>query len=77
MGVVAAAILLTFYTPLTKICIKSGSPLYIIPTPNSTISQYTDQKFTTTKLGERNEYHKIEYTNGIIGWIKDEDICKN
>jgi hypothetical protein len=77
VGVIAAAVLLTFYTPLTKICIKAGSPLYIIPTPNSTISQYTDKEFVTTKLGERNEYQKIEYTNGIIGWIKDEDICKN
>jgi hypothetical protein len=77
IGVIAAIILLTFYTPLSKICIKAGSPLYIIPTPNSTISIYTDQKFTTTKLGERNEYQKIEYQNGIIGWIKNEDICKN
>jgi len=77
VGVIAASILLTFYTPLSKICIKAGSPIYIIPTSNSTISQYTDQKLTTTELGERGEYHKIEYTNGIIGWIKDEDICKN
>ena len=77
VAVIAAAILLTFYTPLSKVCIKSGSPIYIIPTPNSTISLYTDQQFTTTKLGDRGEYNKIEYTNGIIGWVKDEDICKN
>jgi hypothetical protein len=77
VGVISAAILLTFYTPLSKVCIKAGSPLYIIPTSNSTIIQYTDQKLITTELGIRNEYHKIEYTNGIIGWIKNEDICKN
>jgi hypothetical protein len=77
VGVIASAILLTFYTPLSKICIKAGSPLYIIPTYNSTISLYTDQKFTTTELYKRGEYHKIKYRNGIIGWIKDEDICKN
>jgi len=77
VGVIASIILLTFYTPLSKICIKAGSPLYIIPTYNSTISVYTDQKFTTTELYKRGEYHKITYKNGIIGWIKDEDICKN
>ncbi|NEW60189.1 hypothetical protein GSY74_02740 [Sulfurovum sp. bin170] len=77
VAVIAAIILLTFYTPLSKVCIKAGSALYILPTPNSTISLYTDQRFSTTELGERDEYHKIEYTNGIIGWIKDEDICKN
>jgi len=77
IGVIASVALLTFYTPLKKICIKSGSPLYIIPTYNSTISVYTDQKFTTIELYKRGEYHKITYKNGIIGWIKNEDICKN
>jgi len=77
IGVIASIALLTFYTPLKKICVKEGSPLYIIPTYNSTISGYTDQKFTTTELYQRGEYHKITYKNGIIGWIKDEDICKN
>ena len=77
IGVVASVVLLTFYTPLSKICIKSGSPLYIIPTYNSTISMYTDQKFTTTELYKKGEYHKITYKNGLIGWVKDEDVCKN
>jgi len=77
IGVLSSVALLTFYTPLKKICVKSGSPLYIIPTYNSTVSGYTDQKFTTTELYKRGEYHKITYKNGIIGWIKDEDICKN
>jgi len=77
IAVIASIVLLTFYTPLSKICIKSGSPLYIIPTYNSTISLYIDQEFTTTELYKRGEYHKITYKNGIIGWIKDEDICKN
>jgi hypothetical protein len=77
VGFIASAILLTFYTPLSKICVKGGSPLYIIPTYNSTISLYTDQRFTTTELFKKGEYHKIKYKNGVIGWIKDEDICKN
>jgi hypothetical protein len=77
MSIISMAILLTLYTPLSKICVQSGSPLYIVPTPNSTISLYTDKEINTVSLGVRNEYHKIEYKNGIIGWIKDEDICKN
>lgn len=77
IAVIAAAVLLTFYTALAKVCIKEGSPLYIIPTSNSTISIHIDQRFTTTKLAQRNEFVKIEYRNGIIGWIKNEDLCKN
>ncbi len=77
LALIASIALLTFYTPLSKICVKGGSPLYIIPTYNSTISGYTDKRLITTELFKRGAYHKIEYKNGIIGWIKDEDICKN
>ncbi len=77
LAVIASIALLTFYTPLTKICVKSGSPIYIVPTYNSTISGYIDKKIITIELFKRGDYHKIEYKNGIIGWIKDEDICEN
>lgn len=77
LSVVSAAILLTFYTALTKVCIKEGSPLYIVPASNSTTSIHIDRRFTTTKLAERNEFVRIEYKNGIVGWIKHEDLCDN
>ncbi len=77
IAVISAAVLLTFYTALTKVCVKEGSPLYIVPTSNSTTSIHIDQRFTTTKLAERNEFIKIEYKNGTVGWIKHEDICEN
>ncbi len=76
MAVIAAAILLTFYTALATVCVKEGSPLYIVPTSNSTTSIYIDTKYKTTKLAQRNEFIKIEYKNGTIGWIKNEDLCK-
>ncbi len=77
VAVITTAILLTFYIPLKKVCIKAGSPIYIIPTSNSRISLYIDQQLTTPKLGSRGEFSKIEYNKGIIGWVKDEDVCKN
>ena len=77
IAVVTTIILLTFFIPLKKVCIKAGSPIYIIPTSNSRVSMYVDQKFKTTKLGSRGEFTKIDYNKGIIGWIKDEDVCQN
>ncbi len=77
MAVISAAILLTFYTALTTVCIKEGSPLYIIPTSNSTTSIHIDKQYKTTKLAQRNEFVKIEYKNGTVGWIKNEDLCDN
>ncbi len=77
LAVVTLITLLTFYTPKTKICIKQGAPLYILPTFTSQISTKIDSDLTTPLLGERMEFNKIEYQNGIIGWVKDEDLCNN
>ena len=75
--VVSFITLLTFYIPHEKICIKQGSPLYILPTETSTVSTKIVEELNTMILGERGDYKKIEYKKGIIGWVKDEDICKN
>ena len=77
LGVVSLITLLTFYIPHQQICVKQGAPLYILPTQTSTISTKVDQKFETMLLGERGEFKKVEYKKGIIGWIKNEDLCKN
>ena len=69
--------LLTFYMPKRKICVEQGAPLYILPTYTSRISTRIDTKTTTPLLGERDEFNKIEYKNGIIGWVKNENLCKN
>ena len=77
LGVVSLITLLTFYIPHKKICVKQGSSLYILPTSTSTISTKIDKKTQTDLLGQHEKYKKIEYKKGIIGWIKDEDICKD
>jgi len=77
LGVVALITLLTFYIPHEKICIKQGSPLYILPTNSSTISTYVEDEFQTMQLGQHEVFWKVEYKKGIIGWIKNEDLCHN
>jgi hypothetical protein len=70
-------ILLTFYLPKDKICISQGTPLHILPTNGSRVCSMIDENFTTDVLGERANFYKVEYSNGVIGWIKDENICKD
>ena len=77
LSTISLITLLTLYIPHKKICIKQGSPIFVLPTETSTMSTKVDEKFTTSLLGEHGEYKKIEYQNGMIGWIKDEDVCKN
>ena len=77
LAVISFITLLTLYIPHKKICISQGAPLYILPTSTSTISATIDNDLTTPLLGERDGYKKVEYKKGIIGWIKNENICKN
>ena len=74
---VSVAILSIFYMPKDKICVSQGTQLYILPTNGSRVCSTTDEEFTTDVLGERAKFYKIEYSNGVIGWIKDENICKD
>jgi len=76
-GVISVITLLTLYIPHKKICVSQGAPLYILPTATSTISTKIDAKLDTMLLGEREGYKKVEYKEGIIGWIKNEDLCQN
>lgn len=75
--VVAIVTLFTFYTPKKKICVEQGASLYILPTHTSRISTKVESRLNTHILGKRAEFNKIEYKNNIIGWIKDEDLCKD
>lgn len=77
LGVISLITLLTLYIPHKKICIKQGAPLYILPTHTSTVSTYLEEKLEAPLLGERETYLKVETKQGIIGWVKDEDLCEN
>ena len=76
--ITAFLIALTIYLNLSykKICIQEGASVYILPTQNSNISRQIDKRITTTMVNKYKNFNKIEYKN-IIGWIKDEDLCKN
>lgn len=76
-GAVSFITLLTLYIPHKEICVKQGASLYILPTQTSTVSTKIDQKLDTMLLGERQGFKKVEYKEGIIGWVKNEDLCNN
>ena len=63
--------------PLQKVCIKEKSKIYILPTKNSTIFRINETKKEYTKLNEVNGYTKIELDSQLVGWVKNEDICKD
>lgn len=77
LGVISLITLLTFYVPHKKICIQQGALLYILPTHTSTISTSIKEEIEVMLIGSRQDFSKIEYQKGIIGWIKNENLCDN
>jgi hypothetical protein len=74
---IVVVIFLTFFMPLKKVCVKEGARVYILPIPNSTIGKIINHKGQYTVYHRYKNFSKIEYEDGLIGWVKDEDLCKD
>ncbi len=77
LGLGAAAYVGYMLVPMQKICVKKGSRIYILPTRNSTAFEVLPESRIFLKLNEVDGYAKIKLSNDKIGWVKDEDICKD
>lgn len=60
-----------------KICVEASSNVYLLPTSNATVFEKIETQTTLQKIGSRDGWSKVELPNQKIGWIKDEDNCKN
>jgi len=63
--------------PMKKVCVKEGAKILILPTQKSTVFKINTNKRVYEELGRANGYVKIKLSKEKIGWIKDEDSCKN
>ncbi|CAA6822780.1 MAG: Unknown protein [uncultured Sulfurovum sp.] len=77
LGVISIITLLTFYIPHKKICISQGTEVYILPTHTSTSSSRIHSTMDAMLLDTHGDFLKIEYKTGLIGWVKNENTCKN
>ncbi len=66
-----------FFAPLKRVCIKKGAKIYILPIKNSTVGKVANSKGEYTLYSKYKNFYKIEYKNGVIGWVKNEDLCKD
>ncbi len=73
----AVYILSIFLLPKEKICIKPGSYITILPLYNSTIFKQTKNMVYFEKIGKTKGWTKVKISEDKIGWVRDDDICKN
>ncbi len=63
--------------PNSSVCVKKGSPLYILPIKNGTIFEVTMEESNIEAENQVGEFTKIRLENKKVGWVKQRDICSN
>jgi hypothetical protein len=62
------------FMPNKKVLLQEDIQVYILPTNNSTIYKTLQSKYIVEIVNEKNDFVKILFENGNIGWIKKNDI---
>ncbi len=71
------AYIFSVMAPAKDVCVRSGANIHILPVPNGTIFEKTTQKSMMPNEGKVENFTKIKLKNDRIGWVKNEDLCKN
>ena len=69
--------IIKYSVPTEHVCIESDSNIYLLPMSNGTIFEQVPYRFTTEALGHAQDFTKIRMHNKQIGWVKNENLCKN
>jgi hypothetical protein len=79
LALAAAAFAYLLYTlkPLAVIEVKKDTIVYILPTNNATAIVKTNSVQKAKKLSTYESFYKVEFNNGLIGWIKKGDGIEN
>jgi hypothetical protein len=67
--------LLTYLIPLKTVCLREGTTIYLLPTPQSTPFVKLPQRTEAKEMDRTGGYVKIQLPNHAIGWIHAEDLC--
>jgi hypothetical protein len=74
---ITVIILLTFFAPIQRVCVQKGAKIYILPIENSTVGKIVTTKDEYPIYYKYKNFSKIEYEDGVAGWVKNEDLCEN
>jgi len=63
--------------PNQNVCVKKGSPIYLLPMHHGTIFETTLDEGAFEVENEVGDFLKIQLKENEIGWINKRDICTN
>ena len=62
------------YNPFGNATVKENVKVTILPTTNSTIFYSTKDKQKVEILGQREDFKKVLFSDGKIGWVRKDDL---
>jgi len=63
--------------PNQNVCIKKGSPIYLLPMHHGTIFETTMDEGDFEVENEVGDFLKIQLKENEIGWVNKRDLCTN
>jgi len=63
--------------PNEEICVKKGSPIYLLPINHGTIFEMTLQEDHFEAEKTVGDFTKVQLQNDKIGWVNKRDLCSN
>lgn len=81
-GYLIASVLPLFYVvyallPNSNVCVKKGSPIYLLPIKNGTTFDMTVQEENLEAEKTVGEFTKIHLGDNKVGWVHERDLCSN
>lgn len=77
ISLVWSTFLIFYLLPQKTIFIKEGASVTILPTQNSTVFQKAKEDMSVKEISRRDEFIKVLFEDGKIGWIKERDVIKD
>lgn len=63
--------------PNQNVCVKKGSPVYLLPMHHGTIFETTIEENEYEVENEVGDFLKIQLKENEIGWVNKRDLCSN
>jgi len=77
LAAISISAVIYLYMPTGKVCVRSGSEIYLLPMHNGTVFRTTQTKKEFDKIKRLDDFVKVKLENKKIGWIHYENICSN
>ncbi len=63
--------------PNSDICVKKGSPIYLLPIRHGTIFEMTMEESQLESLNTVGDFTKVRLEENKVGWVNQRDLCTN